>query len=125
MTGDTVAGPSAGHTHSSLVRSVPLGLLSDDQEIISSGDKSIYVLNSMMESLITTTQVNFTDQSAIDTEGWIHGNEGELLMWIPPLHRTGLHRPGNIWVNSKHETCLDLSDFVHGHSWASCVQVDS
>ena len=79
----------------------------------------------MMESLITTAQVNFTDQSVIDTEGWIHGNEGELLMWIPPLHRRSLHRPSNIWVSGKHETHLELSNFVHGRSWTSCVRVDS
>ena len=125
MTRDTVAGPSARHTHSTLVRSVPVGLLSDDQQTISSGDKSIYALNSMMESLITTTQVNFTDQSVIGPEGWIHGIEGELLMWIPPLHRPGLHRPSTIWVAGKHKTHLDLSNFVHGCSWTSCARVSS
>ena len=121
MTRDTVAVPSPRHTHSSLVRSVPVGLLSDDQQIVSSEDKSINVLNSVTERLITTTQVNFTDQSVIDNDGWICGNKGELLMWIPPLHRPSLHRPSNIWIVGKHKTHLDLSKFVHGHGWMKCI----
>ena len=79
------------------------------------------MLDSVIEGLITITQVNFTDQSEMDIDGWICGNKGELLMWIPPLHRTGLYRPCNIWVTGKHTTCLDVSNFVHGHSWMRCI----
>jgi WD40 repeat protein len=104
--------------HMPLVSSV--GFPSDCQQIISSKDKPIYMLDSVTKSLITITQVNFTDQSVIDDDGWICGNKGELLMWIPPLHRTGLHRPSTIWVVGKHETRLDLSKFVHGRSWMRC-----
>ena len=81
----------------------------------------ICIEHATTERLITTTQVNFTDQSVIDTDGWIRGPKGELLMWIPPLHRPHLHRPSNVWVNGEHETRLDLSNFVHGCSWKSCV----
>ena len=58
----------------------------------------------------------------IDNDGWICGNKGELLMWIPPLHRLYLHRPSNIWISGseKHETHLDLSSFVHGYGWMKC-----
>ncbi|KAI0259339.1 hypothetical protein BC834DRAFT_906899, partial [Gloeopeniophorella convolvens] len=62
----------------------------------------------------------FTDQSVIDDDGWICGENGELLMWIPEPHRTGLRRPGNVWVVSEHETILDLSRFVHGPDWTQC-----
>ena len=79
------------------------------------------MLDATAENLITATQVNFTDQSVIEDDGWIHGNKGELLMWIPVLHRTSLHRPSNVWVAGKHETCLDLSNFVHGHDWIRCI----
>ncbi|KAH8990555.1 hypothetical protein EDB92DRAFT_1864556 [Lactarius akahatsu] len=57
----------------------------------------------------------------IDDDGWIRGDEGELLMWIPLTHRPNLHRPRNIWVAGKHETRLDLSNFVRGRSWTSCI----
>ncbi|KAH8988070.1 hypothetical protein EDB92DRAFT_1071014 [Lactarius akahatsu] len=116
-TGNTEAGPSPGHTRS--VSSV--GFPPDDQRIISSGDKSIHVLEFTAETLITTAQVNFTDQSVIDDDGWIRSDKHELLMWIPPTHRANLHRPRNIWVAGEHETRLDLSNFVHGHSWTSCI----
>ena len=103
--------------HMSSVKSV--GFPSDGKQIVSSEDKSIYVLDSVIKGLITTTQVSFTDQSVIDDDGWICGNNGELLMWIPPLHRLHLNRPSNIWVSGsgRHETHLDLSNFVHGCGW--------
>ena len=82
---------------------------------------SIYVLDSTTESLIITTQVDFTDQSVIDDDGWVRGNKGELIMWIPLVHRAHLHRPSNIWVTGEHETRLDLSNFVHGHRWIGCI----
>jgi len=57
----------------------------------------------------------------INDDGWICGNKCELLIWIPPLHRAHLHRPHNIWVGGDYETRLDLSNFVHGRSWMSCI----
>src|SRR6266702_625637 len=87
----------------------------------SSGDKSIHMMDDTRESLITIIQVNFTDQSVINSDGWICGNKRELLMWIPPMHRAHLHRPRNIWVAGEYETRLDLSNFVHGCSWMSCI----
>ena len=108
----------AGHMCS--VKSV--GFPSDRKEIVSE-DKSIDMLNSVTERLITTTQFNFTDQSVINDDGWICGNNGELMMWIPPLHRSYLDRPSNIWVSGsgKDETHLDLSNFVHGCGWMKCI----
>ena len=107
----------AGHMCSGKSVGFPL----DSKQIVSSKDKSIDMLNSVTERLITTTQVNFTDQSVIDEDGWICGNKGELLMWIPLLHRRCLHRPSNIWIVGKHVTNLDLSNFVHGHAWMNCI----
>jgi WD40 repeat protein len=120
MTGETVAGPFSGH--SSWVTSVAFS--PDGQHIVSgSYDKTIRVWNIMTggTEMTASGQVDFTNQSKINDEGWICGSNNELLMWIPPLHRTGLQRPGNIWVSSEHETCLDLSTFVHGHSWSTCI----
>ena len=110
-------GPLAGHTH--LVRSMGFSL--DGQKTVPSIDKSIHLLDSKQESLLTLTQVSFTDQSVISADGWIYGSEGKLLIWIPVLHRANLHRPSNVWVAGRHETCLDLSKFVHGHSWIRCI----
>ena len=69
----------------------------------------------------TTSHIDFTDQSMINKEGWICGSKGELLMWIPDTYRAHLHRPSNIWVSGKYETRMDLSTFVHGQSWTTCI----
>ncbi len=66
----------------------------------------------------TTGQVDFTNQPKINEEGRICGSNDELLMWIPPSYRVGLHRPS---ISGEHETRLDLSTFVHGHSWSTCI----
>jgi WD40 repeat protein len=112
-TGDQAGGSFAGHTRSERFSS-------DGQQILSS-DKSIHASDAPTESLITTTQVDFTNSSVIEDDGWIRGNKGELLMWIPIVHRTSLRRPSNIWVSGKNETRLDLSKFVHGGRWMTCM----
>ena len=73
---------------------------------------------------LTPDSVDFTDQSIINEEGWICGSNGELLIWIPLIHRAHLHRPSNVWVAGEHETCMDLSTFVHGYNWASCIDTE-
>jgi hypothetical protein len=70
---------------------------------------------------VTTRLPGFTDHSVINDEGWICGSDGELLMWIPLLHRAHLHRPSNVWVAGEYETRMDLSTFVHGRSWTACI----
>ncbi|KAN0116470.1 hypothetical protein V8E52_005851 [Russula decolorans] len=71
----------------------------------------------------TTNGVDFTDHSVINQEGWIRGSKGELLMWIPSVDRDCLHRPSTIWVSGKRGTILNLSNFVHGRSWATCINI--
>src|SRR6266702_3279592 len=116
-TGETEAGPFTGHTDS--VTSVAFS--PDGQRIASSGDASIRMLTATTRNIESIRHVDFNDHSVINDEGWICGSNGELLMWIPRIHRAGLHRPSNIWVAAAYQTRIDLSTFVHGHSWATCV----
>ena len=53
-------------------------------------------------------------------DGWIVGEDGELLFWVPHLRRTGLWRPGNTCVMGGNPMKLDLSHFVHGILWYQC-----
>ncbi|KAN0111897.1 hypothetical protein V8E52_008103 [Russula decolorans] len=66
-----------------------------------------------------TNDVDFTDHFMINDEGWICGRKGELLMWIPSVHREYFHR--TIWISGKRRTILNLSNFVHGRDWATCI----
>ena len=109
--------PFTGHMDS--VESVVL--LPDGQRIVSSGQGSIRMLNATIGKTETNRHVDFTDDSKINNEGWICGSNGELLMWIPLIHRKHLHRPSNIWVAGENETRVNLSNFVHGHSWTTCI----
>jgi WD40 repeat protein len=118
MTGEVVAGPFRGHSQS--VKSVTFS--PDGQHIVSGSiDHTIRLWKVMARETEISGQVDFTDQSKMNHEGWICGSNGEPLMWIPPLHRTGLHRPSNVWVAAEHEICLDLSNFKHGNSWSTCI----
>ncbi len=96
----------------------------DGQRIVSgSEDRTIRMLNATTGKTETIRDVDFTDHFMINTEGWIRGSKGELLMWIPLIHRPHLHRPSNIWISGEHETRIDLSNFVHGCSWATCINI--
>ena len=93
----------------------------DGQHIVTgSFDHTIRVSNLTIGKTKTTNDVDFTDHSMINGEGWICGSKGELLMWIPSVHREYLHRPSTIWVSGNRGTILNLSGFVHGRSWATC-----
>jgi len=115
--GETEAGPFIGRMD--LVESVAFSL--DGQCIISSGHGSICMLNATTGNTETIRHVDFTDYTMVNKEGWICGSKGELLMWIPQIYRAHLHRLGVIWVASVHETRIDLSTFVHGRSWTTCI----
>ena len=79
-----------------------------------SGDCVIHVESIVIEDFET---IQFTDRSLVDGDGWICGEQKELLLWIPALHRPCLHRPSTVWISGEHETRLDFSKFVHGSNW--------
>ncbi len=96
-----------------------LALSLDGWPILSSRYRSIRMLDANTTGATKTTgQVDFTDQPEIKDKGLICGSNNELLMRIP---RANLHRPSSIWVTGETETCLDLSVFVHRHSWGTCI----
>ncbi len=117
-TGETVAGPFTRHTD--FVKSVAFS--PDGQHIISgSHDKTICLSKVTIRKTKTANDIDFTDRSMINDDGWMCGNNGELLMWVPSVHREHLQPSGTIWISNKHATFLNLSNFVHGRSWSTCI----
>jgi WD40 repeat protein len=107
-----VAGPFTRHTYP--VTSVAFS--PDWQHTASaSEDGAIDVMKIMTEDI----KDHFTDQTMINSDGLIYGEENELVLWIPGFHRPCLHRPSTIWIAGEHETRLDFSKFVYGSNWAT------
>jgi WD40 repeat protein len=67
---------------------------------------------------------HFPHSFKIQSDGWIVGPKGELVLWVPPAHRVGLRRQGNIAVIGAHVTQLDFSNCAHlGSEWARCYKM--
>ncbi|OCH83642.1 hypothetical protein OBBRIDRAFT_528426 [Obba rivulosa] len=134
-TGQTVAGPFNGHT--GCVECVAFS--PDGKRAVSgSWDKTIRIwdvetaqtmagLFNRQENQIPRAERPrhpscslFTDQSVLDKHGWMKGPDGQLLFWVPSLHRLSLHRPSNVAVCGPNETRLDVSRAVFGHDRARC-----
>jgi hypothetical protein len=62
---------------------------------------------------------NFMDKFPINSDGWVYGEDNELLLWVPPIHRPYLHRSKTVWIAGKDRTEVDLSKFVYGLNWAT------
>ncbi len=72
------------------------------------------MLNSTEGKTETTRHVDFTDDSEINVVVMVNPYCGS---W----YREHLHRPSSIWVSGEYEIRMDLSTFVHGQSWTTCI----
>ncbi|KAF5390094.1 hypothetical protein D9757_003876 [Collybiopsis confluens] len=53
--------------------------------------------------------------------GWLHGSDSSLFLWIPPEYQNVLMMPRMQVLISRGPPCsLDLSNFVHGDNWFKC-----
>ena len=62
----------------------------------------------------------YTNQSTVDDNGWVKGENGELLFWVPPCHRLCLRKPNNTRIIGPNETQLDFGNVRWGKDWAQC-----
>jgi WD40 repeat protein len=57
-----------------------------------------------------------------DSDGWVKDSDGNLLYWVPPDCRAGLHSPALLRISmTSHSPSVSLhfDDFAFGTSWAS------
>ncbi|KIM20375.1 hypothetical protein M408DRAFT_138671 [Serendipita vermifera MAFF 305830] len=59
-------------------------------------------------------------ESSWTEDGWILGPKSELLFWVPPGVRSGLHPLTIPFILGDDGTQLDLTKFVHGGAWVQC-----
>jgi WD40 repeat protein len=62
-------------------------------------------------------KIDFMNKFVINNDGWMCGEEGELLLWIPEIHRPYFLRSNTVWIAGQNETWLELANFVHGSNW--------
>jgi hypothetical protein len=43
-------------------------------------------------------KTHFMNKFLIDSDGWMCGEEGELLLWIPQVHQPFLYRPNTLRI---------------------------
>ena len=64
-------------------------------------------------------KIDLMNRFLINSDGWMCGEDNELLLWIPHLHRPYFQRAKTFWIGGQHETWLDLANFVHASNWAT------
>ncbi|KAI0316848.1 hypothetical protein OF83DRAFT_1124479 [Amylostereum chailletii] len=62
--------------------------------------------------------------SAVGQDGWVKDRNGNLLFWVPPVHRRALYRPNTVLIIGENATQLDFDNFVHGDEWTACYTGD-
>jgi WD40 repeat protein len=64
----------------------------------------------------------FPNQTFTIRDGWILGPNDELLLWVPPAHRSDLLTPSSKShiMGVTHPTELDFSNFKCGTEWMQC-----
>ncbi|KAE9400481.1 hypothetical protein BT96DRAFT_647096 [Gymnopus androsaceus JB14] len=61
----------------------------------------------------------------LDSQGWLHGSNSSILLWIPPEYQPTLVVPPlQLLISISGQTTLDLSNFVHGNDWVRCWEDD-
>ncbi|KAF7363065.1 WD40 repeat-like protein [Mycena venus] len=101
--------------HSAAVASIAFS--PDGNKLVSSSvDRTIRVIE-----LNRAPDQPFEDGSSF-SDGWILNTKSELILWIPPWLRDGLHLPQNsLVISASGTTTLDFTQFVHGTSWEECM----
>lgn len=73
-------------------------------------------------SIISTSGEIFSDWSMTDN-GWLRGQYGERLLWIPPDIRASLWYPQNTAIfGCAFSTKLDFKGSALGESWQECFR---
>ena len=133
-TGETVFGPFNGHSgFINCVTFSPDGnrvaSCSDDKTIriwelftrreLPTAGEEMSIVRAKPSSVRDQENSLFTDRCKRSADGWVIGEEGELLFWIPPLN-TSLRWPSNSRAIGVGETEINCDDVCWGEKWTEC-----
>jgi len=110
--------------HSSWVRNVLY--TPDGKSIISASDDStlrVWDSEASQRNYVPEIDISLAYLSLDD--GWVRGNEGQLILWIPPEQRNGLKDVCLKCIPDDalgHPVRLDWTKVVHGASWSTILQ---
>ncbi|KIM73369.1 hypothetical protein PILCRDRAFT_15275 [Piloderma croceum F 1598] len=106
--GELTAGSWEGHTGwVSSVAFSPNG----QQIVLGSDEKTVRMWDAKDTDIFCNARI---------IDGWMQGKNSELMFWIPSYYRIGLQRLNSFILMGKQTIQVDLSQFVHGKSWAQC-----
>lgn len=114
--GKAILGPVKGHVSS--VRSIRF---SPDGRHIASGSEDGTIRIWDIENAVApsaTAEVGTHRNWTLSEEGWVLGQDGELLLWIPPDMRASLWYPRNTaFMSSRFVMKLHFTERGMGRNW--------
>lgn len=74
------------------------------------------------DPILTRLVLANSEPDSFSDDGWIRGENGELILWIPELYRDNLRisLPGVPVNDTDGMKVLDITDFKFGEEWAQC-----
>ncbi|KAG6327788.1 hypothetical protein ID866_11301 [Astraeus odoratus] len=130
--GAQVGSPLQGHTGSVCIWDVQMGMQLGNPFLGHSGPvKSLSfspdgrrILSSSYLTICLCAQGRRTTIVRLQTDGWIVGPNGQVLLWIPIRHYPFLYYPqSSVLVIHGNAVELDLSRMAHGSNWQQCFLI--
>lgn len=117
-----VGGPVKAHAQNARL----VGLSSDATKVItySTYDSSIRVtpLSLHADPTVGSSYKNTMEPLSFDeTDGWVRGSSGELVLWVPPGYRYNLQYSNSIICSKDPIVELDIKELTSGDRWAKLI----
>ena len=83
---------------------------------------SSHALHDREKELCSHDGQDFHQCVKLHADGWIKGEHGQLLLWVPSPMAVPFYSMGTRLVISQGCVELDLSNMAHGFKWKECFE---